>query len=134
MFPDKKQVCFSYFNLVGIGVDIENISRFEKLNPSSNGVFLKKIFTAKEIEYCFSKKFPAASLAARFSGKEAVFKAFGGAPGKRGLPFNKIEILPDKSGKPKAIIKDRRFDNFKILISLSHSETAALAFAVIHGT
>ena len=40
--------------MIGIGIDCEQISRFE--NYSSKEVkFLAKIFTLKEIEYCKSK-------------------------------------------------------------------------------
>ena len=42
--------------IMGIGIDIENISRFEKLKLSKNDRFLNKIFTKVELDYCFSKK------------------------------------------------------------------------------
>ena len=55
-----------------VGVDIEDIGRFRKLDQKSSGVFLKKVYTKNELDYCFQKSVPAQHLAVRFAGKEAV--------------------------------------------------------------
>jgi len=60
---------------IGIGTDIENIDRFEKLDIAENNSFLNKIFSKNELEYCFSRKKATPHLAVRFSGKEAIIKA-----------------------------------------------------------
>ena len=44
---------------ISIGVDIENISKFQNLEQSKDRKFLKKIFTDFEIDYCFQKINPA---------------------------------------------------------------------------
>jgi holo-[acyl-carrier protein] synthase len=112
-----------------IGVDITDISRFVKLNPKKGRLFLGRIYTPKEIQYCFSKAKPAQHLAARFAGKEAIVKALKGL----GITayYKQIEISNDKSGVPKVKLKDRKLLNkFDILLSLSHCEDRAVAFAV----
>lgn len=114
-----------------IGVDIENIDRFQKINLSKNNSFLKKVYTEKELKYCLSKKFPARHLAALFCGKEAVYKTLKGESIGSGLAFNKIEITHQKSGAPVAKIKDNKFGKIDILISLSHCENTAVAVAII---
>lgn len=53
-------------NDFSIGVDIEPSLRFRDLDRKESGNFLTKIFTEKEMNYCFSKKAPAQHLAARF--------------------------------------------------------------------
>ena len=61
-----------------IGVDIEDISRFNNKTLENDSVFLEKIFTQNELEYCYKQKNYASSLAARFCAKEAVIKALSG--------------------------------------------------------
>ena len=46
-------------DIIGLGIDIEEISRFQ--NKPKDSTFLKKIFTKNELEYCFKKKDPAQS-------------------------------------------------------------------------
>ncbi len=113
----------------GIGVDIENINRFKNKNINNSSAFLKKIFTKKELEYCFSKLDPAQHLAARYSGKEAVIKALSslGEPFKA---YKEIEILNNAKGSP--IVKlYNNINKFQIEISLSHCIDKAIAFAII---
>lgn len=107
-----------------IGVDIENIPRFTGLDRRKNKFFLDKIFTRKELDYCFAKKNYPAHLAARFVAKEAVYKALGSLGIKK--PLNKIEIVNKNNGVPTVTIAK----NIKIILSLSHCTDKAIAFAV----
>ncbi|MCJ7509240.1 MAG: holo-ACP synthase [candidate division Zixibacteria bacterium] len=114
-----------------IGVDITDISRFAKLNPKKDRLFLSRIYTSAEIQYCFSKAKPAQHLAARFAGKEAIVKALKGL--EIAAYYKQIEISNDESGVPKAELKDKKILNkFDILLSLSHCEDKAIAFAIAH--
>jgi holo-[acyl-carrier protein] synthase len=114
----------------GIGVDIETIGRFKKPDITSDSSFLKKIFTAAELEYCFSCRTPAQHLAARFAGKEAVIKALAGL-NRAGLGYKDIEITNDKDGVPAAEIRKSGFNDLEIKLSLSHAKDEAIAFAVV---
>ena len=61
--------------------------------------FLARVYTKQEIAYALSRGAQkAASLAARFAGKEAVMKALG--TGLRNATFKEIEILTDRLGEP----------------------------------
>ena len=104
-----------------IGIDIENIDRFEKrLNDNS---FLESIFTEKELTYCFSKAHPAQHLAARFCAKEACFKALKG----EFEHFDKIEILNGEDGSPYLKILDKKYENCVFKVSMSHTKEYANA-------
>lgn len=116
---------------IGLGVDIENISRFEKINLDKNKTFLKKIYTINELKYCFRKKNPAPHLAVRFAGKEAVTKAMQSVFSKKILSYNKIEIINKKSGAPTVKIKNKNFQQFNLSISMSHSKDMAMAMVVV---
>lgn len=115
---------------VGIGVDIEDISRFQGLTIEKDTSFLAKLFTEKELDYCFSSGNPAQHLAARYAGKEAIIKA-SGTLDLGNLSYKEIEIVNDGRGIPHASILKQGFANLKILISLSHSQETAIAFTII---
>ena len=115
---------------IGIGVDIESIDRFRDQEVLGDENFLNKIFTKNELNYCFSKREPAASIAARFAGKEAVLKAlnhFGRCP----LVLSEIEITHDENQVPKVTLHNKDVEQFQVQISLSHSRDDALAFAMV---
>jgi phosphopantetheine--protein transferase-like protein len=109
----------------GIGTDIENISRFNKLKEDEN--FLKKIFTDKEIKYCLSKSNPESHFAARYCGKEAVIKALNNI-NQITYDYKKIEILNNEKEVPFVNILDKKLENISIKISLSHNADKAIAF------
>ncbi|KAF9267936.1 fatty acid synthase [Marasmius fiardii PR-910] len=117
---------------VGVGVDQELISAV----PSNNSTFLSRNFTDAEIAYCQSQPSPASSFAARWVGKEAVFKSLGVKSKGAAAAMKEIEILNDKEiGAPvvtlhgEAQSKASEKGISKVLISLSHSDTVAIAFA-----
>jgi len=115
----------------GVGVDQELISAV----PSSNPTFLQRNFTDAEVSYCRAQPIPAASFAARWVGKEAVFKALGVPSKGAAAAMKDIEILPDAAGAPQVILhgdakeaaEGKNID--KVHVSLSHSDTVAIAFA-----
>ena len=111
-------------NIVGIGTDCVDINRFRNLSDA----FLKKVFTEKEIEYCTSKKSQAQHFAGKFAAKEAAIKSIKGLGEK--VPMNKIEVLNDDDGAPAVSIQDKRFSKYTILLSVSHSDTMAIAFSI----
>ena len=110
-------------DIIGLGIDIEDISRFE--NKQKDSTFFKKIFTKNELEYCFKKKDPAQSLAARFCAKEATIKA---SPVK--LFYNEIEVIM-KKGKPSIVINKLDI-KYKVLVSLSHCRNSAIATVIVY--
>ena len=115
---------------IGIGTDIESISRFRKLWRKKDKAFLSKIFTANELKNCFSKNDPAPHLAARFTGKEAVIKALS-ALGQPYPELKEIEITNDRKGMPVVKLKNKKLSGTKVKLSLAHCKNQAIAFALI---
>ncbi|KAJ7158521.1 fatty acid synthase [Mycena filopes] len=118
--------------VIGVGVDQELISAV----PSSNPTFVTRNFTPGEIAYCRAQPSPPSSFAARWAGKEAVFKSLGVKSKGAAAAMLDIEILNDEAtgapavrlhGDAKKAAEGQGVS--KILISLSHSETVAIAFA-----
>ncbi|KAJ7745730.1 fatty acid synthase [Mycena metata] len=104
--------------------------------PSSNPTFVTRNFTPGEIAYCRAQPSPPSSFAARWAGKEAVFKSLGVKSKGAAAAMLDIEILNDEAtgapavrlhGDAKKAADEQGVS--KVLISLSHSETVAIAFA-----
>lgn len=113
--------------ILGIGIDIIEINRIEKIINRWGDNFLNHVFNTEEIEY--SRKFinPAQHFAARFAAKEAIYKAL---KNQINVTWKDITILNDAAGRPYCKLNDKTF-NDKILISLSHSDNYAVANAII---
>lgn len=112
---------------LNIGVDIEEINRFEN-KPQE---FIDRVFTENEQKYCLSKTLPAGHFAVRFCAKEAVVKALN-SMGIKHPRLNQIEVYHNQDSCPKIRLpKEEQFDNLKIEVSLSHDRTKAIAFVVI---
>jgi len=84
---------------------------------------LNKVFSARELDYCFSYKNPETHLAGIFAAKEAASKALGTAK----YPFAEIEIRHEKTGAPAAYKNNRRLN---ISISITHTKIVAGAIAL----
>jgi holo-[acyl-carrier protein] synthase len=113
-----------------IGVDVVEVARFERLDYLRNKRFYSRVFSSKEIEYCISFNSPAPHFAVNFAGKEAVYKAV-----KKfcNVKLGDIEILRDENGIPKVNLStspEGQNKLFNVKVSLSHSFSHAVAFAV----
>ncbi len=111
-----------------IGVDIVEIGRIRQAIARWGDAFRKRVFTGAELAgYGASPQ----SLAARFAGKEAAFKALGKPAG---ISWRDIEILADANGQPvinlygKARQRAESLGLDGLVISLAHSREQAIAF------
>ena len=69
--------------IYGIGTDILKISSIASGTADLNDPFVRKTYTSKEIALITSRPVPQNSFATRFSGKEAIFKAYRGVQGHK---------------------------------------------------
>ena len=122
--------------ILGVGTDIIEIKRMKK--ALENERFKERVYTERERAYCESRgRQAAASYAARFSGKEAVLKAFG--TGLRQGSLQDIEILPDDLGCPRVELRGyygslaEEKGVKQVHVSLSHSVEYATAQCVMEG-
>ena len=122
--------------ILGIGSDIIHIPRVAR--AIENERFLQRVYTARECAYAKSRgRGMAASLAARFAGKEAVLKAFG--TGLRDGKLTDVEILPDALGAPQVRLsgylagraEEMAID--RVWITLSHERDYATAYCILEG-
>lgn len=116
--------------MIGVGTDIVEIGRIGK--ALSRKGFSERVFTEEERR---QSKGRASFLAGCFAVKEAVAKCFG--TGFRSFSPCDIEVLRDPAGKPYVRLSGgaereyRRLKGGAIEVSISDTETLAIAFAVM---
>ncbi len=114
----------------GLGVDSVEVDRIRKASKRWGKAFLRRLFTDREIKYCFSHANPYPSLAARFAAKEALIKAL---DAKALWKWKDMEVKRAGSGRPSVSLtgaalkfaRKRKAGHFHI--SLTHDATRATA-------
>jgi holo-[acyl-carrier protein] synthase len=116
--------------IVGVGIDVVDVDRFEEILVRSPGV-RDRVFTSGE-----QIRRPA-SLAARFAAKEALAKALG-APA--GLAWQDAEVVTSEDGRPWFEVRGSVAERCASLgvahihLSLSHDAGIASAVVVLEGS
>jgi holo-[acyl-carrier protein] synthase len=85
--------------IYGIGIDIVNIRRIGRVIDRWGTRFINRVFTTREINFCFQRPRSVSSLALRFAAKEAFSKAIGLGM-RRGIKWRDIEIVQNPNGRP----------------------------------
>ena len=120
----------------GIGVDMTEIQEVRRLAEVTDGSFIEKTYTKKEIEDSLKAADRWEYLAARFAAKEAVFKAFAHLTREKTFDFREIGTRNHEDGAPyvvltpmlQAALKNAGIE--KIHISLTHEKEYACAFVI----
>jgi len=122
--------------IVGLGVDITEVTRIEAAMNRHGRAFLERLFTPAEIAYCERHRNRAERFAGRFAAKEAAMKALG-TGWARGVRWLDIEIVREPSGKPTLkfagetrAIADR-LGVRNIAITITHDGNTALAQVIL---
>lgn len=120
--------------MLAAGVDMIEVARIKRAADRFGERFYRRFFTAQEMAYCAGRP---ERLAGRFAVKEAVAKAMGTGIGD--VRWTDIEIVCDGRGKPELVLHEQArvlADNLGLTawsISLAHTETHAVGFAVATG-
>ncbi|QQR69518.1 MAG: holo-ACP synthase [Alphaproteobacteria bacterium] len=125
--------------ILGIGTDLVDIDRIERMLERYGPRFAQRLFTAHERQRAQANARPAAIYAKRFAAKEAVVKALG-TGFRQGISWQDIEVVEDDLGKPLLRLHGKAAQhldrihlesNKYIHLSLSDEPPYALAFVVI---
>jgi holo-[acyl-carrier protein] synthase len=116
------------------GIDLLEIERMSDAIAMHGERFLRRVFTARELEANAEK---IQSLAGRFAAKEAVAKALGCGIGD--VSWQEIEVLRADSGAPQLVLHgaaermaiEQGLTNWSL--SLSHIKSHAVALVVALG-
>ncbi|MEW6719103.1 MAG: holo-ACP synthase [Thermodesulfobacteriota bacterium] len=122
--------------ILGVGVDIVDVSRVKKLLERHGDRFLSRVFTEGERKYAMGGANPAERLAGRFAVKEALLKALG--TGKsQGILWVDIETLRGTAGKPVVHLHGQavRWLKWKgggaVHVSIAHDGGNAIGFVIL---
>ena len=121
--------------VLGIGTDIVECLRIAQMIERHGELFLRRVYTAHEIQYCSSRKQATQHYAGRWAAKEAVLKAMG-TGWSRGIHWRNIEIRSDESGRSSIALGGgarevcEQLGVGEMLISISHCRTHATAYAM----
>jgi holo-[acyl-carrier protein] synthase len=118
--------------IVGIGIDIVEIPRFEG-TITRQPAMVDRLFTQREQFTDDGHRRTPTSLAARFAAKEAVAKALG-VPA--GMQWHHCEVVGDASGRPHLHLSDTVLGQAHAQgitswhLSLSHDGDLAVAYVI----
>lgn len=122
--------------VLGIGCDLIEVERIRGVLERHGERFLHRVFTEEERAYCSQLKYPYKHYAARWAAKEAASKAFTTGIGPW-LDWTSISIYHGERKEPLVRCDDKaralmaQLGATNVLVSLSHTETHAMAMAVL---
>src|SRR5437764_7998399 len=123
--------------VVGVGVDLVEISRVARMIESLGDRMFARLFSAGEASYIRSKPLPAQHAAVRLAAKEAAFKALSGNELARRISWRDVEVVRDARGIPSIRLhgvaeeRARELGVTRIHVSLTHTQGMAGAMVVL---
>lgn len=126
--------------IIGVGVDVVDMRRIQKLLDKFGEHFIQKIFTKEERLYATQSPHPLRVFSNRFAAKEAAVKALG--TGMRGgIGWQHIETIRASSGAPSLYFHRKAYEKLAsrippgytgcLHVSLSDEPPYSTAFVVI---
>ena len=122
--------------IYGVGTDIVNIDRIQKIIFKNREGFIKRVLTDHEQALFANKADSAAFCAKRFAAKEAFSKALGTGIGKV-VSFQDLTVRNNENGKPHFIPSEKlrlyllEKGIKKAHLSISDESQNAVAFVIL---
>ena len=122
--------------IYGVGTDIVNIDRIQKIILKNREGFIKRVLTEHEQALFANKADNAAFCAKRFAAKEAFSKALGTGIGKV-ISFQDLTVRNNENGKPHFIPSEKlrlyllEKGIKKAHLSISDESQNAVAFVIL---
>jgi holo-[acyl-carrier protein] synthase len=124
--------------IIGIGTDIIECLRIAQMIERHGDLFINRVYTPYEIQYCQSRKQSTQHYAGRWAAKEAILKALG-TGWRKGISWRDIEVRNEPGGRPVVALRGGARDVVEqlgiteMLISISHCRSHATAYALAQG-
>ena len=124
-------------SILGVGSNIIECLRIAQMIERHGELFIARVYTDREIEFCASRKAATQHYAGRWAAKEAALMALGTGL-TRGVAWRDVEIC-NRGGAPTVAWHGAARDVFersgvdRIHLSISHSRCHALAYAIAEG-
>ncbi len=123
--------------LIGVGIDLVDIARVERMLARHGDRVLTRFLTEREQAYVVGRHRPAMHIAARIAAKEAAYKALQSLPGAQAVSWHHLEVERESEGRPFLTLFGLarnlidRHGPLRFELSLSHSDATAGAVAVL---
>jgi holo-[acyl-carrier protein] synthase len=124
--------------IAGIGIDLVEIARVERLLNGKGDRAIDRLFTEEEVAYARSRARPEMHLAARLAAKEAAFKALTGSDEARLIGWREVEVVsPPGGGAPalrfhgRAEARAKELNVVRAHLSLTHTDSTAGAVVLL---
>jgi holo-[acyl-carrier protein] synthase len=124
--------------ILGVGTDIVECLRIAQMIERHGELFITRVYTDHEIEYCTARKTATQHYAGRWAAKEAVLKALG-TGWRRGIGWRDIEIRNDRQGSPSVQLSGGARDVMdqsgirRLHVTISHCRCHAVAHVIAEG-
>ena len=125
--------------IVGVGIDLVDVARVERLLDARGERALRRLFTDGERAYAACRARPARHLAARIAAKEATFKALSAHPEGRAIGWREMEVVTAAGAAPTLALHGlaarcaAELGVTRLWLSLTHSDVTAGAIVVAEG-
>ena len=120
--------------IVGTGIDIVEVLRIGQMIERHGELFINRVYTPDEIEYCQSRKESTQHFAGRWAAKEAILKSLG-TGWVKGISWRDVEVRNAGGGQPfvhlhgGALEASDQLGITQMLVSISHCRSHAIAYA-----
>lgn len=122
-------------HIVGIGTEIVECLRIAQLIERHQDLFLARVYSTAEIQFCSARAEATQNYAAHWAAKQAVLKTLG-ISWVPGLLWTELEIvrthvatpMVSLSGLAARVAEDRGIERF--IVSLAHCRTHATAYVM----
>lgn len=125
-------------NILGIGTEIVECLKIAQMIERHGELFLARVFTERETEFCSSRRLATQHFAGHWVGKEAILKALG-TRWRKGIHWRDLEIERTGSGAALVTLSGGllEFSQSKgvsdLMLSISHCRSHATAHALAIG-
>ena len=121
--------------ILGIGCDLCDINRIEKLIIQNGEKFLSRVYLGSERERLQARTPIAPGFAKVYAAKEALIKALGDSAG---ISWQDIEVIKNPQGRPEYILHKEAHamarklagGNYQLHLSLSDEFPYAMAYTI----
>lgn len=122
--------------IIGLGTHIVECLRIAQLIERHGEVFIHRVFTLEEINYCAARKAATQQYAGHWAAKEATLKALG-TSWNRGIAWRDIEIHCEREicsinlyGEIRELATRLKVNHWKVSISQCRTHATATVIAV----
>ena len=124
--------------IVGMGIDIAEVDRVKAAIERHGEAFLRRVYTARERQYCEKIKNKYERYAGRFAAKEAAMKALG-TGWSRGVRWVDVEVVRQSGGRPTVSLQGEAakvasaLGVERVALSITHTSEQAFAQVIFEG-